>query len=227
MSPPTLKLYAPRVLFFDRYDAGTKLAAELRRFADSNAIVLAIPRGGVAVAGPISRELRLPLDVMVVRKIPIPGNPEAGMGAVTSDGAVLLDERLLRDLGIPVEKTESVAASVKQEMQRRVHLYRGDKPYPDLAGRTVILVDDGLATGYPMLAAATSVKQKKVSSLVITVPVCSSQAFSMVAPEVDELITLAIQEAPEFAVASFYREWSDLSDEGVLKLLSPAALRGR
>lgn len=219
MTNQPLKLYFPRVLFFDRYDAGMKLASELRHYADSNAIIMAIPRGGIAVASPISRELHLPMDVLVVRKIPIPSNPEMGMGAVTSDGAILLDEPLLQELGIPAERAEKMAASVKQEMQRRVHLYRGDKPYTDLSDKSVILVDDGLATGFTMLAAIKSVKQKNISRLVIAVPVCSSQAFSMVSQEADEFITLAIQQAPEFAVAGFYREWSDLSDEEVLKLL--------
>lgn len=219
MNSQPLKLYIPRVLFFDRYDAGMKLAAELRHYADSKAIIMAIPRGGVAVASPVSRELHLPLDVLVVRKIPIPSSPEMGMGAVTSDGSILLDEPLLRELGISTEKAEKIAVSVKQEMQRRVHLYRGDKPYPDFADKTVILVDDGLATGFTMLAAVKSIKGKKTSHLVIAVPVCSSQAFAKVAPEADEFITLAIQESPEFAVASFYREWSDMSDEEVLKLL--------
>lgn len=197
-----------------------KLAGELRHLADSKAALMAIPRGGVAVASPISRELRLPLDVIVVRKIPIPMNPEMGMGAVTSDGAILLDEPFLKELGISRERAENIAATVTQEMQRRVHLYRGDRPYPDLSDKTVILVDDGLATGFTMLAAAKSVKARKVSRLVIAVPVCSARALEMVAPEADEVVTLAIQEAPEFAVASFYREWSDLSDEEVLKLLN-------
>lgn len=220
MNTKPLKLFYPRVLFFDRYDAGTKLAAELRHYADSDAIIMAIPRGGVAVASPVSRELHLLLDVLVVRKIPIPGNPEMGMGAITSDGAILLDEPLLQELGITTQRAEKVAATVKQEIQRRVHLYRGDKPYPDLSDKVVILVDDGLATGFTMLAAVKSMKEKKVSRLVAAVPVCSAQAFSMIAPEADEFITLAIQEAPEFAVASFYREWSDMSDKEVLALLS-------
>ena len=220
MNTQPLKLFSPRVLFFDRYDAGKKLAVELKKYAGSDAVIMAIPRGGVAVASPISRELHLPLDVLIVRKIPIPGNPEMGMGAITSDGSVLLDEPLLRELGITAQRAERIAASVKLEMQRRVHLYRGDKPYPDLSNRTVILVDDGLATGFTMLAAIKSMKGKKVSRLVIAVPVSSFQAFSVVSRQADEFITLAIQEAPEFAVASFYREWSDMSDEEVLDLLS-------
>ncbi len=219
MNTKPLKLYFPRVLFLDRHDAGMKLANELRHYADSKAIIMAIPRGGVAVASPLSKELHLPLDVLVVRKIPIPGNPEMGMGAITSDGAILLDEPLLQELGISTQRAEKIAETVKQEMQRRVHLYRGDKPYADLSDKVVILVDDGLATGFTMLAAVKSVKGKKPSGLVIAVPVCSSQAFAMVSREADEFITLAIQEAPQFAVASFYREWSDMSDEEVMNIL--------
>lgn len=215
-----LKLDSPQVLFFDRYDAGVKLAGELRNYKDSKALILAIPRGGVAVASPVSRELHLPMDVIVVRKIPIPGNPEMGMGSVTSDGSILMDETLLRELGITRERAEKLAATVKQEMQRRVLLYRGERPYADFSGKTVILVDDGLATGFTMLAAVKSVKSKKASRIVVAVPVCSSQAMSLVSPEADEVITFAVQEATEFAVASFYREWYDMSDEEVLALLA-------
>lgn len=207
--------------FADRQDAGRKLVPALLSYKGQPAVVLAIPRGGVEVAYSLAQELALPLDVLVVRKVPVPWNPETGMGAVTAEGFVLLDEPLVRELRLSPEVVRRTVERVRREIERRRQLYRGNRPAPQLAERTVILVDDGLATGFTMLAAIRSTRRQNPSQVVAAVPVASASAATLIEREADELVSLVRSETPAFAVADFYRHWRDLTDEEVLALLHP------
>ncbi|MBI4286959.1 MAG: phosphoribosyltransferase [Chloroflexi bacterium] len=209
------------MLFTDRRDAGQRLAARLAHYRNGRALVLAIPRGGVEIGAPIARALSLPLDVVVVRKLPIPWNPEMGFGAVTVDGAAIMDQKLVYELGLAPVHIEVIAAKVRQEIERRSRTYRGDRPPPELKGKTVIIVDDGLATGYTMLAAIKSARNQEAGRIVAAVPVASAHSASRVEAEADEFIALAVAETQSFAVAEYYRYWIDLSDVEVVALLQP------
>lgn len=208
-------------IFRDREDAGRRLADRLLGCKDRDALVLAIPRGGVPIGFEIAERINARLDVIVLRKIPIPWNPEAGFGAVTADGTVVLNERMIEGLRMSEEQIRRAAEDVRAEIVRRTRLYRnGSMELPDVAGRPVILVDDGLASGYTMLAAIQSLEKHKPSEVVVAVPVASSGAARLVRPRADEFLALTISERIPFAVADFYQQWRDLTDEEVLDYLN-------
>lgn len=208
-------------MFRDREDAGRRLADRLLGYKDKDALVLAIPRGGVPIGFEIAGRINARLDVIVLRKIPIPWNPEAGFGAVTADGTVVLNERMIEGLRMSEEQIRRAAEDVRAEIVRRTRLYRnGSMELSDVAGRPVILVDDGLASGYTMLAAIQSLEKHKPSEVVVAVPVASSGAARLVRPRADEFLALTISERIPFAVADFYQQWRDLTDEEVLDYLN-------
>src|SRR4051794_33520507 len=163
---------APRHVFRDRQDAGRVLAGLLHRYRDRpDVIVLALPRGGVPVAYEVAQALHAPLDVFLVRKLGVPGHEELAMGAVASGGARVLNEDVVQALRIPEEVIAKVAAAEGQELKRRERAYRGDRPAPDVRGRTILLVDDGLATGSSMRAALAALRQQRPARLVVAVPI--------------------------------------------------------
>lgn len=207
-------------LFRDRSDAGRRLAERLIEFEDSRAVVLAIPRGGVPVGYEIAKRLHAEFDVIVPRKIPIPWNPEAGFGAVTADGTIVLNDAMVRSLGLTSAEIEQAAEDVRREIVRRTQVYRGDRPPPDVENRPVILVDDGLASGYTMLAAIESLKKSSPSAVIVAVPVASSAAARLISAAADRLIALIVSHRLPFAVADYYLEWRDLTDEEVCAYLS-------
>lgn len=207
-------------LFRDRSDAGRRLAERLVEFEDSQAVVLAIPRGGVPVGYEIAKRLHADLDVIVPRKIPIPWNPEAGFGAVTADGTIVLNDAMVRSLGLTPAEIEQAAEDVRREIVRRTQVYRGDRPPPEVANRPVILVDDGLASGYTMLAAIESLKKSSPSAVIVAVPVASSAAARLISASADRLIALIVSHRLPFAVAEYYLEWRDLTDDEVCAYLS-------
>lgn len=210
-------------MFRDREDAGRRLADRLLDYKGRGAIVLAIPRGGVPVGLEIAESIDALLDVIVLRKIPIPWNPEAGFGAVTADGTLVLNDSMVRGLGMSDEQIQAAAEEVREEIIRRTQMYRkGSMESPDVAGRPVILVDDGLASGYTMLAAIRSLEKHKPSEVVVAVPVASSGAARLVRPRVDRFVALIVGERIPFAVAEFYQYWSDLTDQDVLHYLEKA-----
>jgi len=210
----------PRWLFETREDAGRRLASEVSRdYGGAEAIVLAIPRGGVPVGLPIALALDAPLDVIIPRKIPIPWDPEAGFGAVTADGTIVLNEEIVPFLGLSPEEIERQARLVQAEIQRRTREYRGDRPPPAVEGKRVVLTDDGLATGYTMIAAIRSLRHSKPEHVIVAVPVASRSAVQRVAGEADDIVCLVVQESSPFAVASFYHYFPDLSDEEVKRYL--------
>ena len=207
-------------VFKDRLDAGEVLAEKLDMLlADTDAQLLAVPAGGVPVGYAVAQKLRVPLDVAVVRKIQIPWNTEAGFGAVTWDGKVLLNESLVAQLGLSTEAVEQCVSRTQEIVRQRLRTFRGAKPLPDLNGRAVVLVDDGLASGFTMLAAARSVRSQHPKRIIIAVPTASASATELLAPSVDELVCLNIRGGPVFAVADAYQNWRDLSDDEVLEFL--------
>ncbi len=167
----------------------------------------------------VAQVLDVPLDVIVPRKIPIPWEPEAGLGAVTADGTLLLNEQLVAQLGLTEAQINRLAALVQQEVRRRLRVYRGSRPMPDVKGRTVFLIDDGLASGFTMLTAVRSVRKVEPARIVVAVPVSPRSSVNRVQAEADELLCLVVQESQPFAVASFYGSFPDLSDDEVLAYL--------
>ncbi|MCR4394753.1 MAG: phosphoribosyltransferase family protein [Dehalococcoidales bacterium] len=206
-------------LFKDRADAGKKLAERLAEYKGRNVVVLAVPRGGIPVAIEIASFLNCPLDILIVRKIPVPQEPEAGYGAVTEDGTIILNEPMVRYLGLRRENINMQAEEVRREILRRSSLYRKVLPPAQIAGRTAILTDDGLASGYTMLAAVRSLKNKQASGVVVAVPVASGSAFELIKPEVDDLVCPEVAWTSWFAVANYYQNWYDLSDNDVIAYL--------
>jgi putative phosphoribosyl transferase len=207
------------VLYKTRTEAGEKLAREVIKLKPASPIVLGIPRGGVPVGEPVAKALGCALDVVVLRKIPIPWSPEAGYGAVTLDRTVVLNEKMLSYLRLGRDDIEAGINEVYREVLRRERAYRGDRPFPELKGRTAVLVDDGLASGYTMLAAIKFVRARSAASVVVASPVASDTAYELIKREADELVTLYVDYSAQFAVASFYEEFPDMRDEEVVAIL--------
>lgn len=205
--------------FRDRGEAGRLLAAKLSAYANRpDVLVLALPRGGVPVAYEVARALGAPLDVFVVRKLGVPGYEELAMGAVATGGVRVLNDRIVNGLGIPGYIIDAVAAQEQQELARRERLYRGGRPPPDVRGRTVILVDDGLATGATMHAAVQALRQLQPARIVVAVPTASPDTCEELRAEVDEVIC-AITPEPFQAVGRWYEDFSQTTDEEVRELL--------
>lgn len=205
--------------FVNRRDAGERLADFLNRGPTADALVLALPRGGVPVGEPLAERLYAHLDVVLVRKLPVPGSPEQGFGAVTVDGSLTLNGRAVRHFGISPLDIDSIAERVRTEVRRRAKEYRGSELPPVVKGLDVFLVDDGLATGYTMMAAAKMIRKQGPRSLVLGVPVAPVDSLEAVAASFDEVYCLIVQENPPFAVASVYQDFHDLSDDEVREVL--------
>jgi putative phosphoribosyl transferase len=210
-----------RQVFADRHDAGQILASMLApHYAGmENGMLLAIPSGGVPVGLEIARRLLIPRDLMIVRKLPIPGNTEAGFGAMGLDGKLFINEEMLRHLRLDRQQIEEQAAVVREELERRNRLFRGGRPSPDLAGKTVILADDGLASGYTMLAAANAVRDLGAIRTIVAVPTALLDSIEKAVPFADEVFCPNVLDYWPFAVADAYRQWSDLSRQEVVELL--------
>ncbi len=207
-------------VFRDRFDAGKLLAKDLREYcARDDVLVLAIPAGGVPVGSVVAKELDVSLDVVIVRKAQIPWNTEAGFGAVTWDGETVLNESLVEQLGLTREEIEDSISKAKRNIDERLRKFRGDKPLPQLKDKIIILVDDGLASGFTMLAAAKSARKSQPKKIVVAIPTASSGAIALLKSEVDEIVCLNIRSGSSFAVADAYENWYDLSDEEVQKIL--------
>ncbi len=213
------------MIFRDRTDAGRQLAALLTRYADrTDVLVLALPRGGVPVAYEVAKELNAPLDVFLVRKLGVPGHEELAMGAIASGGVRVLNEDIVNYLKIPDEVIDAIAAVEQRELERRQRAYRGDRPPPDVKDRVVILIDDGLATGSTMRAAAASLRLQKPRRIVVAVPVSSPETCDEFRSEVDEIICAFTPEHFQ-GVGLWYEEFSQTSDEEVRELLKRATQR--
>jgi len=209
-------------LFRDRTDAGQALARALAPYAGRpDLIVLALPRGGVPVGFEVARALGAPLDVFVVRKLGFPGNDEYAMGAIASGGVRVIDEELLRQTGISPAVVERIVRQEERELRRRELAYRDDLPAVELAGRTAILVDDGLATGASMRAAVKAVRERGARRIVVAVPVGPADTVRQLALLADDVICVAMPE-PFLAVGRFYERFDQTDDAEVLALLRQA-----
>lgn len=214
-------------MFRDRRDAGRQLAAALAYLADEpDVVVFAIPRGGVVVAAEVARSLRAPLDVVIPRKIGAPGNPELAIGAVAGDGAVVLNETVVGQLGVDEEYVEQEKTRQLEEIRRRKEAYLGGRAEEQVAGKTVVVVDDGLATGSTALAAIRALGKQGPGKLILAVPVAPRDTVRRLSKEVDELVCL---ETPPFfyAVGQFYDDFYQTTDEEVVGLLAGASREGQ
>jgi putative phosphoribosyl transferase len=211
------------MIFRDRADAGRQLAARLKRYADRpDVLVLALPRGGVPVAYEVAKELKAPLDVFLVRKLGVPGHEELAMGAIASGGVRVLNEDIVNYLRIPDEVIDAVAAREERELERRERAYRDGRPPPDVKDRIVILIDDGLATGSTMRAAAASLRLLKPRRIVVAVPVSAPETCDAFRSEVDEIVC-AVTPQHFQGVGLWYDDFSQTSDEEVRELLQKSA----
>jgi len=213
-----MRIFGPEPLFRDRRDAGRALAARLERYRGSDTLVLGLPRGGVVVAAEVARRLGAELDVVVARKLGAPISPEVAIGAVTASGERVLNEDLIRELDVSEAYLSGVTAVEQREARRREAWLRGNRPPPRIAGRTVIVVDDGLATGATMRAALRSVRKQSPAHLVVAVPVGSREACEALRAEADEVVCLYTP-ASFNAVGSYSLKFDQTSDEEVRRLL--------
>lgn len=207
------------VRFTDRRDAGARLAETLAAYKGRpDAVVLALPRGGAAVGAEIAKDLDLPMDLMLVRKLGAPGEEELAMGALAAGGVCFLNEDVIAHMGVRQGALERVIAREKEELKRRNDAYRGGRPAPEVKGKTVILVDDGVATGADMHAAVRAAKQLGAAKVVVAVPVCPDSAYASLEKEADEVISLAVP-AFFYGVGSFYDDFRQMEDEEVVALM--------
>ena len=212
--------------FHDRSEAGRLLGEKLAGYANRpDVLVLALPRGGVPVAYEVARAIGAPLDVFLVRKLGVPGHEEFAMGAIATGGIRVLNDEVVGGLKIPDYVIEAVAAWEQQELTRRERLYRGDRPPPDVRGRTVILIDDGLATGATMHAAIKALQQRQPARIVVAVPTASPETCEEMRAEVDEVIC-AITPEPFYSVGLWYEDFSQTTDEEVRDLLARSVQAG-
>jgi predicted phosphoribosyltransferase len=211
------------MLFHDRTDAGKRLAGKLMHYADRpDVLVLALPRGGVPVAFEVAKALRAPLDIFLVRKLGVPGYEELAMGAIASGDVRVLNRDVVESLEISEESIEAVAVAEQAELERRERDYRDNRPAPDVQGKTVILVDDGLATGSTMRAAATALRNRDPAAVVVAAPVGSPEICQDFQELADETVCAATPE-PFYAIANWYEDFSQTTDAEVQELLSRAA----
>jgi putative phosphoribosyl transferase len=211
--------------FLNRTEAGRQLAAELTRYASrSDVLVLGLPRGGVPVAFEIALALDAPLDVFIVRKLGLPGHEEFGIGAIASGGVRVVDESVLRAYGVDADVLDRITERERRELERRERLYRDERPFPSVADRVVILVDDGLATGSTMRAAIAALRAEHPREVVVAVPVGAPETCAAIAKLADDLVCLETPD-PFYAVGLWYQDFEQTDDEEVHDLLERAAAR--
>lgn len=201
-------------MFFDRQEAGRKLAKELKKYQDKKTIILAIPRGGVLVAAEVAKILNLPLDLIIVRKLPMPDNPEAGIGAISETGEIVWQPEAQV---YAEDEVQRILDEQKEEIKRRIEVLRRKK-LPDLKGQTVILIDDGIAMGSTMEVAVKTVRKKGAKKIVVAVPVGGKESLREIKNLADDLICLETP-TPFYAVAQVYKNWYDVSDAEVIEVL--------
>jgi len=205
-------------LFRDRVDAAKRLVSALAGLAGKDAIVLAIPRGGVVVGFEVAKALNVPLDVIIPRKIGAPSNPELAIGAVTEDGTVILNEELVNYLGVTERYIKEESGRQRLEIHRRLKLYRGDVPYPSLRNLDVIIVDDGIATGSTMKAALASVRKRGAKTIVVAIPVGPPSTIEELKKLAEHVVCLNTPES-FYAIGQFYEDFAQTADEEVISLL--------
>jgi len=223
-----MRLARQQPIFENRYDAGRQLAALLSKYKSQSIIVLAIPNGGVLVA--LNVALALDADdfnLIISRKIPLPLSPEGGFGAVTDDGTIILNEEAVRRFKLSPQQINYQVSKVRTNIRERSLLYHKDRPPSVMKGKTVIMVDDGLASGYTMMAAVESMRYRQPKEIIVAVPVASATALKKVEKIADEVIACVAGFGPEFYVSDFYRYWHDPSDDEVIQCFKEWGLRHR
>jgi predicted phosphoribosyltransferase len=213
-----LKLRNRLRVFHDRASAGRVLAGMLEEYRSSDAVVMGIPAGGMAVAVVIARELHLPLDIAVVSKVTLPWNTEAGYGAVAFDGTVILNEELLSRLNLSDQEIQTGIKKTEEKVSKRATVFRGDRPLPDFK-RPVILVDDGLASGFTLRVAIKALRRNGATNLILAVPTAHSESVQSMLEEVEAIYCPNLRSGLSFAVADAYERWSDLDEQEVLRIL--------
>jgi len=212
-------------IFENRYDAGRKLAEKLAEYANKSVIVLGIPNGGVAVALSVALLLNADLDLVISRKIPLPLSPEGGFGSVTDDGTTILNEEAVRKAGLSQQQINYQVGQVRSDIRSRSLLYHGDRPPLTISGRTVIVVDDGLASGYTMRAAVESLRHRKPEKIIAAVPVGPEHVVKEIQEIADRVVTCAIGTSRSFYVSDYYRYWHEITDGEVLHCLKEWRMR--
>jgi predicted phosphoribosyltransferase len=212
-------------IFDNRFDAGRQLASKLGEYRKQPVIVLAIPNGGVPVALQVALALKADLDLVISRKIPIPLRPEGGFGAIADDGTTILNPEVLKKIGLSEQQINYQVGKVRTEIQQRSLLYRGSRRLSVVADKIAIIVDDGLASGFTMLAALESVRRRQPKQIVVAVPAASATAVKQVEKTADRVVTVVTAFVPKFYVSDFYRYWHVLSDEEGLKCLREWQMR--
>jgi putative phosphoribosyl transferase len=220
-----MHLAKARPMFNNRYDAGRQLAVKLTEYRSSSTIVLAIPNGGVPVALEVAIALGANLDLIISRKIPLPLRPEAGFGAVSDDGTVILNQEIVDSLDLSPRQINYQVNKVKADIRQRSLLYHKDRPLPSVEGKTVIIVDDGLASGFTMMAAVESLRHRQPKRVVVAVPAASIAAVKRLEEVADKVVTCTVGFMPKFYIADFYRNWYDLSDDEVMQCLKEWRVR--
>lgn len=214
-----ISLRDQRYAFQDRNEAGIRLARRLLEYKGTDSIVLGIPSGGVPVAAAIAKTLKLPLDLILVKKVQIPSNTEAGFGAIGPDGKVLFNEDLLSRLGLSRKEVERQVLIAIDTITKRNNLFRKGLPFPSVKNKITIIVDDGLASGYTMLSAIDFIKRHAPQKIVVAVPTGSQGTVDFVLPQTDELVCLNVRSGYPFAVADAYENWYDLDSNEVMSIL--------
>ncbi len=199
--------------FENRYDAGKKLSEKLSGLKNQPVVVMAIPNGGIPVAHHVALELNAVMDLIIARKIPIPLAPEGGFGAVADDGTVILNHDVLKRINLNEAQINYQVSRVRNDIQQRSIIYRSSRPVSVINGKVAVIVDDGLASGYTMMAAVESAKRKKPKKVIVAVPVASAMAIKQVEKVADEVITVCTDFSPRFYVSDYYRYWNVLNDQ--------------
>ena len=212
-------------LFENRFDAGSQLAEKLSGYRGQPVVVLAIPNGGLPVALQVALALEADLDVVISRKLPIPLRPEGGFGAIADDGAVILNEAVVREFGLTQEQINYQVNKVRVDIRQRSLLYRANRPLAVVSGKIAIITDDGLASGYTMMAAVESVRRRRPREIVVAVPAASAMAVKQLEKVADRVVTGTTGYVPKFYVSDFYRYWHVLSDDEGLKCLREWRMR--
>ena len=212
-------------IFESRYDAGRQLATKLGEYKKQPVVVLAIPNGGLPVALQVALALGANLDLVISRKLPIPLSPEGGFGAVADDGTIIFNQEVLKKLGLSEQQINYQVSEVRNDIQQRSLLYRGSRPLSVVNDKIAIVIDDGLASGYTMMAAVESVRRRHPKQIVVAVPTASATAVKQVEKLADRVVTVVTTFSPRFYVSDFYRYWNVLSDEEGLKCLREWQMR--